>query len=148
MTHKVDQLPRTHVEALPRRAPPPPQMPTESRSVGPSLSASKCPPSGTAKYEPARLPPMPPSAPTRSRMLTPRLGLPPPRAQSDASRHTSTHVGTRPAEGGHRQGDGGGTERAVANALSVTRDALSVTRHPVHFKTPCLFWGSLSSVRS
>jgi hypothetical protein len=37
---------------------------------------------------------------------------------------------------------------AAPNALSVTRDALLVTRHPVHFKSPCLFWGSLLSVRN
>jgi len=39
MTHKVDQLPRTHEEALPRRAPPPPPhlhtMPAENKSAGP-----------------------------------------------------------------------------------------------------------------
>ena len=37
---------------------------------------------------------------------------------------------------------------AAPNALSITRDALSVTRHPVRFKSPCLFWGSLLSVHS
>jgi len=69
------------------------------------------------------LPPIPPSAPMRSRLPTPRLGLPPPRARSVSSRHASTHVGTR-----HQRNAAIDKEMAAApNALSVTRDTLSVT---------------------
>ena len=70
---------------------------------------------------------MPPSAPTRSRMPTPQLGLPTPRVQSGSSRHTYTHVGTL-----HQRKAAIVNETAAApNALAVTRDALSVTHHPV-----------------
>jgi hypothetical protein len=80
---------------------------------------------GEAYVHCGSLPPMPPSAPTRSRMPTPRLRLPPPRAQSVSPRHTSTHVGTR-----HQRKAAIDKETAAApNALSVTRDVLSVTRH-------------------
>jgi len=98
---------------------------------------------GEAYVHCGSLPPMPPSAPTRSRMPTPRLGLPPPHAQSVSSRHASTHVGTR-----HQRKAAVDKEMAAApNALSVTLDALSVTRQrrvtrsiskvPVYFGGAC-----------
>jgi hypothetical protein len=97
---------------------------------------------GEAYVHCGSLPPMPPSAPTRSRMPTPRLGLPPPRAQSVSSRHASTHVGTR-----HQREAAIHKEMAAApNALSVTRDVVSVTRQRRVSRSisivPVYFWGA------
>ena len=48
-------------------------------------------------------------------MPTPQLGIPPPRAERFLPKRIYACRNTTPAGGGHRQGDGGGTERAVGH---------------------------------